>query len=143
MARAPKAKKVGRRTPRFRVELCWILVGERRGRVWLCRRLRPVRGEAARVCFDAAWVLNREERQGDVLGFFHTHPGMRSTPSARDVRTMRAWASAFGKPLLCLIEGKDGLRGWLFRDHAADGRELDIIQSFTRGVLIGVGGDGE
>jgi proteasome lid subunit RPN8/RPN11 len=47
--------------------------------------------------------MNREEKHGDVVGFLHTHPDGPAAPSKRDLRTMRAWWSAFGKPLLYLI----------------------------------------
>ena len=40
--------------------------------------------------FDGAWVLDREETHGDVVGFLHTHPDGPATPSQRDVRTIRA-----------------------------------------------------
>jgi proteasome lid subunit RPN8/RPN11 len=88
------------------------------------------------VQFDGPWVLRREERQGDVIGFLHTHPGMAARPSRRDVRTMRAWCSAFGKPLLCLIAGVDGLRGWRFDDDAPNGVELSDIRVHRGGAIL-------
>lgn len=120
------------------VEECWVLLGERRGRVWLGRRRQRECGERARVHFDGAWVLKREEMHGDVIGFLHTHPDGPDALSARDVRTMRAWCSAFGKPLLCLMDGPAGLRGWRFEDDASDGIPLAVVQAFPRGLTIGV-----
>jgi proteasome lid subunit RPN8/RPN11 len=124
------------------VEQCWTLVGQRRDRIWCARRLRRAVGEPVLVRFDGRWTLEREERRRDVVGFYHTHPGMPAYPSQRDVRTMRAWCSAFGKPLLCLIAGSDGLRGYLFRDDRSKGVELALVQRFPRGVIIGVEDDG-
>jgi hypothetical protein len=120
------------------VEQCWTLLGEHRGRIWLCRRVRRVAGERASVHFDGAWALEREETHGDVVGFLHTHPDGPTTPSGRDVRTMRAWRLAFGKPLLCLIAAPDGLSGYRFDGDDSTGEPLALVQSFSRGVLIGV-----
>jgi proteasome lid subunit RPN8/RPN11 len=124
------------------VEQCWTLLGERRGCIWLCRRVRHSRGERASVGFDGAWVLEREESRGDVVGFLHTHPDGPATPSDRDVRTMRAWCAAFGKPLLCLIADPDGLRGYRFDNDESTGVPLELAAAFPRGVVIGVDGDG-
>jgi proteasome lid subunit RPN8/RPN11 len=124
------------------VEQCWTLVGERRGRIWLCRRVRRVRGERASVRFDGAWALAREETHGDVVGFLHTHPDGPAMPSDRDVRTMRAWVRAFGKPLLCLIADPDALRGYRFDTGESAGESLALTQAFPRGVVIGVDPDG-
>ena len=64
-------------------------------------------------------MLAREEQRRDVIGFYHTHPGLPACPSRRDVRTMHAWCSAFGKPLLCVMAGVDGARGYRFEDEPA------------------------
>jgi proteasome lid subunit RPN8/RPN11 len=124
------------------VEHCWVLVGRRRGRIWFARRVRHQAGAQVVVHFDGPWVLAREERRRDVVGFYHTHPGMPARPSRRDVRTMRAWCSAFGKPLLCVIAGADGVRGYRFADHRSEGAELPLVEVFPRGVVIGVEDDG-
>src|SRR5262249_15430421 len=116
--------------------------GQRRGRVWYGRRVRPSAGDQTRVGFDGLWVLSREERRRDVLGFYHTHPAGPAHPSARDVRTMRAWCSAFGKPLLCLIASPEGSRGYRFDSDASAGMELALVEAFPRGVVIGVESDG-
>jgi hypothetical protein len=55
---------------------------------------------------------------------------------------MHAWCSAFGKPLLCIIDGEDGLRGWLFENDVEDEWEMPLVQEFPRDVLIGVENDG-
>jgi proteasome lid subunit RPN8/RPN11 len=90
------------------------------------------------VGFDGPWVLAREERRRDVVGFLHTHPDGPARPSVRDVRTMRAWCSAFGKPLLCLILGPDGLRGFVFPDDESEGREMSQVEIFPRGTVVAV-----
>jgi proteasome lid subunit RPN8/RPN11 len=100
--------------------------------------VRRSSGARASVRFDGAWVLEREERRGDVLGFFHTHPDGPTCPSARDVRTMRAWCGAFGKPLLCLIASPEGVRGYRFDDDESKGVDLATVETFPRGVVIGV-----
>jgi len=124
------------------VEQCWTLLGERRGRVWLCRRRKPIQGERTSVHFDGQWVLQREEKHGDVVGFLHTHPDGPNEPSRRDVTTMRAWRRAFGKPLLCLIDTPAGLRGYRFDVDESNGEPLAIVEAFPRGVVIGVETDG-
>lgn len=129
-------------TSRGQVEVYWTLTGGRRGRLWYGRLRAPEVGERYRVCFDGDRVLRREERRHDVVGFFHTHPDMAAVPSVRDVRTMRAWCSCFGKALLCLIAGCDGVRGYRFDDDTSDGVELQTIERFPGGVIVGVERDG-
>ncbi len=124
------------------VEECWTLLGERRGGIWLARRERRTSGERTRVQFDGAWVLAREEARGDVVGFLHTHPDGPDAMSPRDVRTMRAWCLAFGKPLLCLIDSPNGLQGFRFEDDESTGEPLTHVERFPRGVVIGVDAHG-
>ena len=119
-------------------EQCWILTGEydEESDRWLVTLKRHVSGDPASVEADWQWALSREEEKGDVLGFAHTHPqGASTQPSQRDVETMRAWCSAFGKPLLCLIgEGSElGLPdGYRFEDDASSG---DPVVSFD--IVVG------
>jgi hypothetical protein len=119
-----------------------VLLGQRRGRIWYARRSQPTSGGRLEVGFDGPWVLGREERRRDVVGFYHTHPDGPAVPSRRDVRTMRAWCSSFGKPLLCLIDSPAGVRGYCFDGEGAC-RELALVGLFPRGVVIGVEADGE
>jgi hypothetical protein len=84
------------------------------------------------VRFDGLWVLAREETHCDVVGFLHTHPDGPAAPSDRDVRTMRAWCLAFGKPLLCLIESPAGLCGYRF-DNSASRR---LVQEQCRALQL-------
>ncbi len=135
---------MGRASPRSvttTVEQYGTLVGRRRGRIWFTRRVQFCEGNATSVPFDGLGVLKREESRGDVLGFFHTHPDGPPLPSKRDVRTMRAWCSAFGKPLLCVIASPEGLAGFRFEDDGSSGAELAMVELFPRGVLIGVESD--
>lgn len=122
-------------------ERCWLLVGQRRGRIWHARKVERCVGEPDRVAFDGPAVLAREESRGDVVGFLHTHPSCAALPSRRDLHTMRAWVSAFGKPLICLIDGRDGLYGYRFDDDRSDGGPLLAVEVFPRGVVIGVDAD--
>ena len=123
------------------VEQCWTLLGQHRGWIWHCRSVRQSSGERASVRFDGAWVLEREEMHADVVGFLHTHPDGQSSPSQRDVRTMRAWCAAFGKPLLCLIASPQGVHGYCFDDEST-GERLELVEMFPRGIVIGVDAGG-
>jgi len=86
-------------------EICCILIGKRLDSFhFRCGRLvRRRKGTFCSVKFDWKWALEREEKKGDVLGFYHTH-SHGSGISGRDVKTMMAWASCFGKNLFCIIE---------------------------------------
>jgi proteasome lid subunit RPN8/RPN11 len=122
----------------FACEECWILLGRRRGENWLTRRVRRCRGERTRVEFNGRWALKREETHGDIAGFFHTHPPGCNFVSARDVRTMRAWCSAFGKPLLCVIASAGVVNAWRFDDDDSDGIKLYSVTLHPRGIVRGV-----
>jgi len=137
LARASSSTKIDHDA----VEQCWLLVGQRRGPIWYARRVRRSSGERASVHFDGLWALRREESHHDVVGFYHTHPDGPACPSQRDERTMRAWCSAFGKPLLCVIASPGSLNGFRFDDDESDGVEL-LVETFSRGVVIGVEADG-
>jgi proteasome lid subunit RPN8/RPN11 len=126
----------------IRNEECWVLVGRRRGRIWNSRAIGRCAGAPAHVEFDGPAVLVREERRRDIIGFLHTHPQFDATPSRRDIATMQAWVLAFGKPLLCLIRGRDGLKGYRFDDDRSEGIPLLAVEEFARGVIIGVDADG-
>lgn len=119
-------------------EECWPLVGERRGRLWFARKLRRTVGSPASVEFDGPAILAREEKRRDIVGFLHTHPSFPAEPSQRDVATMQAWVSAFGKPLLCLIHGTDGLAGYLFDSDDSRGQRLSQVELFARNTIIAI-----
>jgi len=105
--------------------------------------MRPARGSPASVEFDAAWVLGREESRGDVVGFYHTHPCGQPGPSQRDLRTMRAWAGSFGKPLLCLIESDAALAAYQFDNDQSGGVKLTACELLPRGLVIAFDDRGE
>lgn len=122
-------------------------MGRRQGPFWYARRMRPARGEPASVGFDGAWALGREEAKGDVVGFYHTHPSGSSDPSERDLKTMRAWAGSFGKPLLCLIESDTQLAAYRFDNDESDGVRITACQLLPRCIVVafddGDASDGE
>lgn len=116
-------------------EVCYVLVGRRRGAIWEGRLCRYQAGGPGSVEFDWAWVLAREEQEGDVLGFYHTHPAGRTMPSERDARTMRAWVGCFGKPLLCVIESGAGLAAYVFSTDEDDGRAVAEVRRAAEEVV--------
>lgn len=117
-----------------------VLVGYRRGKLWYGRLRQRQIGTPSSVAFDWDWVLGREERYGDVVGFYHTHPPSHERPSARDVRTMRAWVSCFGKPLLCIIESGKLLTASVYCSDKDTGELLGEVQRFPRQVIVAVDG---
>jgi len=120
------------------IEKSAILTGQCRGRICYVRLRQFCSGGPASVEFDWAYVLEREERYGDILGFYHTHPAGLIRPSDRDVRTMRAWVSCLGKPLICVIESDATLTAYMFETDEDDGFSLTEIQRFPRNIMIGV-----
>ena len=120
------------------VEECWTLVGTRKRPIWYARRICYRSGAPATVTADGAWTLRREEKQHDVLGFLHTHPMGGTRPSSRDLRTMRAWCDALGKPLICLIATPDELAGYRFDDYRSSGVPLAAVETFGLSIVIGV-----
>lgn len=107
-------------------EQCWALIGgfDEDQEMWRVALHRQVSGEPGSVEADWLWALNQEEAFGNLAGFAHTHPaGAGTTPSARDIRTMQAWCSALGKPLLCLIGEGENLTepaAYIFEDDQSD-----------------------
>ena len=120
-------------------EECWVIVGKKTARRWRGRRTRYSIGDPSTVKFNPKWVEQREDARGDVLGFIHTHPNTPAYPSDTDYATMRAWCLDTGRPMLCLIQGTDGLRGWWFLDHSLDKHpvecEVKNFGPFYRGKL--------
>jgi hypothetical protein len=134
---AAERAKASPKEPRNGVnEEAGILVGRRKGGIWLGRLCRWGQGGAASVEFDWSWVLEREKRRGDVIGFWHTHPFGFAGPSRRDVRTMHAWVDCLGKPLLCLIEVPGSIAAYLYETGEEAGRSLAEAQRFERGRLV-------
>ncbi len=115
-------------------EQCWVLLGayDETNECWQVHIRRHVSGQPASVEADWRWTMDREEALGDVAGFAHTHPtGSGTDPSDRDVRTMEAWCSAFGKPLLCLIAEGEALldpAAYLFTKDNSDPRPVTAFE---------------
>lgn len=99
-------------------EIAYVLIGEIKDGIVLARMMWKTRGTETSVLFDGAKVLEREEKHGDLVGFYHTHPEGFTQPSKRDDDTMISWSFCFGKPLLCVVGTSVGLRAWVY-DAAA------------------------
>jgi len=103
------------------------LIGGIAGRYWYGVGHWPTEGSPGRVRFDPKIVMERELAHRDIVGFYHTHPGMEAWPSIIDYRAMHGWTLSFGKPLVCLIEGADGLKAHWFIDD-----ETEICTSWVK-----------
>jgi hypothetical protein len=63
------------------VEHCWTLLGERRGRIWCCRRVRRTQGERAQLCLIAGpdglrgYRFDNAESAGEALAVVELFPG--------------------------------------------------------------------
>ena len=123
-------------------ERCWTLLGSREdgSGTWRVMLHHLIVGEQTRVEADWSWTLSREENDGDVMGFYHTHPpGFGVQPSRRDIRTMQAWCSALGKPLLCLIaeEAEAGIpKGYVFAGDEQPGQPVASVSREQTGVYL-------
>ena len=95
-------------------EKCWVIIGFNLGLFWIGRLKYLNTGDPTRVTFPEEEVFCRDEDRADVIGFFHTHPNSMANPSAVDHGTMQAWVMALGKPLVCAIHGKNGIRSWFY-----------------------------
>jgi hypothetical protein len=86
-------------------EVYYAILGKRIGNIWYGRGYHFTEGTSCSVKFDYRVVLGNP----GLLGFYHTHPHCGSLLSLTDFETMGAWVNAEGRPLLCIIEGTDGL----------------------------------
>ena len=115
-------------------EESWILLGgfDEDGQFWRVHLHRHIDGQPASVEADWEWALDQEETLANVAGFAHTHPpGMGTDPSARDIRTMQAWCSALGKPLLCIIWTGDepgSAAAYVFQDDESAGVQTNAFE---------------
>ncbi len=123
---------------RVSCEIGYVLLGETRDGIWHARMMWRRTGSPASVDFDWQRVMDREETRGDVVGFFHTHPMGFNSPSARDNKTMNAWSTCFGKPLLCLIDDGNGTNGWIYDAHEERVTKASKIAVFRRKVIVAV-----
>lgn len=97
--------------------------------IWVARGKNPIEGGPVSVKFNAQDIIDREIAKGDIMGFYHTHPKMPASPSSTDYNTMNGWVASLGKDLVCLIEGENGLKTYLWVDDDA----------FVKGKTIKIG----
>lgn len=121
----------------MQIEHCWVLLGGVKENLWYGRRVKMTRGAPCSVDFNADYVIKREETKNDVIGWLHTHPGMIASPSSRDHRTMKAWVTALGHPLVCVIYGIDGLRAYWYMDDESDPIESAVCVKLAN-LIVGV-----
>jgi len=106
-------------------EQCWILMGHRGRWSWGCKYDLHTEGKPAAVAFDPDYVWENRDK---IIGWAHTHPNMEASPSNTDDITMKAWCNSLGKPLLCCIDGKDGLRSYWYMDDESQPIEVRSIR---------------
>lgn len=92
------------------------LVGGIVGKYWWGVGNWDQEGHPSSVGFDHQKVIDQEMKEHNVVGFYHTHPNFTARPSHIDYDTMGAWTVCFGKPMVCLIKGSDGLKAHWFVD---------------------------
>lgn len=102
-------------------EQAWTITGKHIGPLWYGWLTSPSEGEPSSVDFD--WAQAWQHR-ADVIGHFHTHPTFPAFVSSTDLGTMQAWTFATGKPLLCAIQGTDGLKAWAMDNEDAPLRRV-------------------
>lgn len=117
-------------------EQCWVLIGGIEVDLWWGSRIRPTEGAPASVAFDAEYVIERDEKYKDIVGFIHTHPSFTADYSSRDDRTMKAWVTCLGRPLVCCIHGTDGLRAWWYLNDEDPPVEYQV--KATKGLIFGL-----
>ena len=122
------------------VEISGLLVGLNQDKIWNCDIIFLGHGARTQVEFDWREAIDREDRYGDVVGFYHTHPFGLIKPSTRDIRTMRAWCDCLGKSLLCVIgvPKQDAMDhyGYLFKNYRSRGRKMKLIDQTDAGFTF-------
>jgi len=86
---------------------------------------------ASSVEFDYKKIYDREDTYQDIAGFYHTHPSGLNQMSSTDVMTMTQWVQTLGKSLVCVIETKEGINGWLFYKNEAGGIDHRVVKVAT------------
>jgi proteasome lid subunit RPN8/RPN11 len=117
-------------------EICFVLLGEFNNGICHAKLSWRRSGSHSSVQFDGNRVLDREEKYGDVVGFYHTHPEGFVQPSDRDVRTMGAWCFSFGKPLICAVGTSAGVQAWLFEPGIDGGEQCARAAKFSRNWFV-------
>lgn len=112
------------------------LIGGAAGRYWWGVGNWDSQGSVSRVAFDHKKVMEREEKYGDIVGFYHTHPSFPASPSRTDYDTMGAWTLCFGRPLVCLIRGTNGLKAHWFIDDETP-HMTSWVKCFGGRIFIG------
>jgi hypothetical protein len=116
--------------PQVEVETMFVLTGHWIDNwKWLAKGRFPNDGTPVSVSFDQHYndVIKRHIKENDVIGFYHTHPSFPGEPSSIDISTMNTWVDVLGKPLLCLIDGADGLRTYYWYD---ENQYIDVGNSY-------------
>lgn len=119
-------------------EVGYVLIGETKCGIWHARMMWRRTGTQTSVDFDWQQVMDREEKFSDVIGFYHTHPSGFESPSARDDKTMSAWSTCFGKPLLCLISERQQIRGWIYDAREDTRSEVSKIERFRKDWIVAI-----
>jgi proteasome lid subunit RPN8/RPN11 len=114
-------------------EQCWVLLGHYGRWAWSAKYDRYTVGQPARVAFDPDYVWANRHR---LIGWIHTHPSFTADPSNTDDATMRAQVCSLGRPLLCCIEGTDGLRAHWYVDDESNPIEYKVAR--VRRKLFGL-----
>lgn len=118
-------------------EHCWVLLGGWEDDLWWGRRVKPTEGHPCSVAFDPDYVLRREEiGKKDTVGWIHTHPTFTAHYSERDDKTMKSWVLSLGRPLVCCIQGTDGLRAWWYLNDEDPPVEYQVKK--MRGLVFGI-----
>lgn len=123
-------------------EVSWLMFGEVGQEFWHASLHDRRVGLPGTVTINAKVVLGIEDSPTlNLIGFAHTHPHWPAVPSATDERTMKAWVTCLGRPLICAIRGTDGWRVWWFLDDEGVPVEGDC-EFFTlfeaEGRLVGL-----
>jgi hypothetical protein len=121
-------------------ETFFLLTGRQQNGIWLARLSSRQEGNEISVKFDGRQVLSREEKYGDIVGFYHSHPPGFLAPSKRDHDTMNAWSFCFGKALLCVIAADGQLRAWIYdcSSGASVCKQADQVEIFKGRTLVAI-----
>ncbi|MBI4863038.1 MAG: Mov34/MPN/PAD-1 family protein [Candidatus Riflebacteria bacterium] len=120
-------------TRHVKSEVGWVLVGFQDDDLVVARRVMQASGAATSVRLDSARILSREEKQGDVVGFWHTHPAGLIRESGQDRETLGAFCRSFGKSLVSIVETDGSASGWV---HLPGGSRRPVLRVVRSGSLV-------